>query len=185
MPARDPSKSQRTGKRGTGPNKRAGEKGPHCNGNEGTVFTAERKAAFCKLIEHDACIALAAREIGVSQATVANHRRDDPVFEAQVCASLKIFRDTLYTHARKRAIEGTIKPIYQRGVRVDKDDNREFSDQVLIRLLERHDPEFKSRSDSTSTNVNVDFAPANLAELTPEQRAKLRALLTPIDDRPQ
>lgn len=166
---------------GKGPNKRAGEKGHNVNGFRNQDFTPELKRQYCEALAKTASLVQAAVDLGVHPNTVRKHRKEDPAFDDAVLTALAQFRDMLQATARGRAVDGVVKPIYQRGVRVDKKDNIEYSDGLLIRMLEKHDPEFKSRTstEATTTNVNINLPAADIESLTTEQRRLLRELITP------
>lgn len=170
-----------------GPNKRAGETGPNTGRALGLPFSRERKEEFCKaLLQHRGQRLYAAREIGVSPQTVQNHLRDDPEFRAMFEETMELFRESLQSEAVRRAVEGTLKPVYFQGRRaVDSDEDgnevpaaiREYDTALLVLLLKRHCPEFREKSVVENRNVNVDMGVKDLEEMTPEQRAKLRELL--------
>lgn len=170
-----------------GPNKRAGETGPNTGRTLGTPFTRERKEAYCKaLIQHRGQKLYAAREIGVSGTTVDNHLRDDPEFRAMFEETMAFYRESLQSEAHRRAVEGTLKPVYfqgRRAVDTDEDGNevpaaiREYDTALLVLLLKRHCPEFREKSVVENRNVNVDMGLKDMESMTREQREKLRELL--------
>lgn len=170
-----------------GPNKRAGETGPNTGACMNTPFTRERKEQFCEaLLLNRGQRLYAARSIGVSQPTVARHLRDDPEFRAMYEETMQLYRESLQSEAHRRAVEGTLKPIFFQGKRaVDTDENgnevpaavREYDTTLLVMLLKRHCPEFKDKQVVENHNVNVDMGLADMEKMTPDQRSKLRELL--------
>lgn len=112
---------------------------------------------------------------------VRQRAKDDPVFAEALANAWADFRDgVLIPEAHRRAVEGTRKGVYYRG-ELGRDENgepayeRQFSDALLIRLLEKHDPTF--RPHQVVENTTNGPGPADLATLSPEARAKMEALL--------
>lgn len=85
--------------------------------------------------------------------------------------------DVLETEARRRAVEGTERPVYQGGKQVGK--VREFSDVLLIFLLKGARPE-KYRERQAIEHAGPGGGPIRAeAELSDEQLLKIAALANP------
>lgn len=88
------------------------------------------------------------------------------------------YRDMLVGEMQRRACEGLVQPVYFKGMRVDKlpeDQVRSYSDTMLVKLIQRHIPEFRDKLETTNVNLNTSLA--DIDSLTPMQRQKLRELL--------
>lgn len=169
-----------------GPNKRLGEKGPNTGGCLSLPFNAERKAAYCEELSATGLQTTAAKKLGVHRATVLRHLKEDLQFKQDAEDAMESFREGLQAEARRRAVDGTLKPMYFQGIRItEKDEDgkevpaavREYDTPLLILLLKRHCPEFKDKLVTENRNVNVDMGLADMEKMTPEQRAKLRELI--------
>lgn len=55
----------------------------------------------------------------------------------------KISVERMEDEARRRAVEGTLRPVFQGGDRVGQ--VREYSDTLLIFLLKAHDPKYREK----------------------------------------
>lgn len=86
----------------------------------------------------------------------------DPDFAEQVASARESAADRLEQEARRRAHDGTEKPVYQGGRRVGT--IREYSDTLLIFLLKGCRPE-KYRERSDSLNVTIDYSKLTDAQL--------------------
>lgn len=174
-----------------GPNKAAGETGPNLGGSTNLEFTQKRKQEFCEELAATGRRLDACRKVGVHRSTITKHLEFDPAFKSNVEDAMEEFRELLQKEALRRAVEGNLKPIYFQGVRAkdkDADGNeipaaiREFDTTLLVLLLKRHCPEFKDKSIVENRNVNVDMGLADMAEMTPKQRAMIRELIETEDD---
>lgn len=102
-------------------------------------FTETRKRKFIEKLIETGNISLSARLIGVGRRTLYDARERDPEFREAWDTALEEAADLLEAEARRRAVEGVDRPIYQRGELVGYE--RQYSDTLLIRLLEAHKPE--------------------------------------------
>lgn len=67
-----------------------------------------------------------------------NYRGSDPEFEAKVRAALDHAIERLEEEARRRAYQGTLKPVFYRGEQCGE--IQEYSDTLMIFLLKAHRP---------------------------------------------
>lgn len=75
---------------------------------------------------------------GVGMSTAYRHRRTDPKFARSWRRSLRMAADALEAEARRRAVDGVKRPVYQGGKKVGE--VREYSDTLLIFLLKAARP---------------------------------------------
>lgn len=186
-PKRDPStrrtQKARTGTRRSqgGPNKQAGEKGPNMGGTSCKPFTLERKQAYCAEIAQHGQRQKAADAVLINYQTAAKHLRDDKVFLQMFEEALRKYREALVSEMKRRGVDGVERKVFYRDVHIDT--VKEYSDNLLTKLVNRYCPEFRDQTKVENTNLNVDFGAADIQQLTTEQRAKLRDFVnTPTDN---
>lgn len=84
-------------------------------------------------------VSAAAREAGISRRAAYDRRDDDPAFAAAWSDALEEATDALEEEARRRAVEGTEKPLLYKGEVVGY--IQEYSDTLMTLLLKAHRPE--------------------------------------------
>ena len=124
----------------------------------------------------------AARAAGLGRSTAYLWRQSDPDFAAKWDEAVAEGIDLLELEARRRAVDGFNKrPIYHRGVQVGE--ITQYSDKLLIFLLERRRPEVWSRS--RNANCPAGFARSHDAEVETKEevlaRYKLLGLPAPFE----
>lgn len=170
-----------------GPNKKKGETGQNGGGNTGQDFTFARKKLFCEalIVNHGNRLA-ACRSIGVHRMTITKHLQEDPEFREMFEEAMETYREQLVAEVHRRAVDGTIKPVFFQGRRAfDRDDKgqeidasiREYDTALLIMLVKRHCPEFREKQVIENHNLNTDMGLKDITEMSTEERAKLRELL--------
>lgn len=103
-------------------------------------FRSQRwKQVFIDELARSGNVLLSSRKAGVGRTSVYQTRRDDPAFADQWDDAIDEAVDLLEAVARGRAVNGTDKPVYHRGVAVGT--VREYSDILLMFLLKAHRPE--------------------------------------------
>lgn len=170
-----------------GPNKRKGEGGPNSGMNTGEEFTFARKRQFCEaLISNHGNRLAACRSIGVHRMTVSKHLHSDPEFKEMFDEAMETYREQLISEVHRRAVDGTLKPVFFQGRRAfDRDEKgqeidasiREYDTALLIMLVKRHCPEFRDKQIVETHNTNMDLGLKDIREMSEEQRKKLRELL--------
>jgi len=111
---------------------------------------------------------------------VRQRTETDPEFAEALREAWNDFRDgVLVPEAHRRAVMGTRKGVYYKGERAQERDGSEativeYSDSLLIRLLERHDPKFRPHH---VVEANAGPKASDLDDLTPEERQTLEQLL--------
>lgn len=87
----------------------------------------------------------AARGADLALTTLYRDRDNDAAFKAAWDSAIETGTDALEDEVLRRAKDGTLKPVYQGGVKVGE--IREFSDTLAIFLLKARRPEkFKDRA---------------------------------------
>lgn len=81
----------------------------------------------------------AARAAGITRQAAYAKRETDPQFAAEWDDAIRSAIDNAEGEMYRRAVDGTLKPIYQGGARVGS--VREYSDTLLIFMLKAHKPE--------------------------------------------
>ena len=97
------------------------------------------KPLFLEKLRGHANVSRAAKAAGVSRKTVYKERSNSTTFAAEWDDAVEEGLDYLEEEARRRAYEGTLKPVYQKGELVGH--VREFSDTLTIFLLKGRRPE--------------------------------------------
>ena len=111
--------------------------------------TAHAKTRF--LAEFSRCgnILRAAKSVKVGRRTVYNWLAADEQFGQRYEEALEDALDELEEEARRRAVDGVDRPVYQGGKKVGS--IREYSDTLLIMLLKAKRPEtFRERHEHTA-----------------------------------
>ncbi|HEX6827090.1 MAG TPA: hypothetical protein VF077_12305 [Nitrospiraceae bacterium] len=112
-------------------------------------LTPKKRQAFLERLAECGNVLEAAKGVGSSRHTLYWHRREDPVFRAAWDQALAEAMDTvLEPEAVRRAVDGTLKPVYHLGKRVGT--VREYSDTLLIFLLKGGKPaKYRERFEHT------------------------------------
>jgi len=139
---------------------------------------------FTMLAEYgnpDTALALTAAE-GVSRDDLKRRRASDAEFEQRYDEAMHRFYARLEKEALRRAVEGVPQPQFYRGVLVDADTVRKFSDKMLILLLQRHIPEYRQKVtvEQTGEGFHPDLT-EQMQDLDPEDRKALRAILAKLE----
>ena len=133
-------------------------------------ISKEMLDAFLDELARGASTTAAIEAVGISYGSVQNRRHDDPEFARRWEEAVQMGVDRLEDEARRRAVDGVVKPVYQGGTRVGE--IREYSDSLLSLILKGKRPEVYARPE---TSVNVTEV-----RLTREQALeKLRQLGLP------
>ena len=99
-------------------------------------------------------IARSCRAAKIGRQTHYNWIAEDPEYAAAFQDAKDDFADSLEAEIHRRAVTGTLKPVYQNGKEVGK--IREYSDTLLIFLTKGERPEkYKDRSE---VNARLDLS---------------------------
>lgn len=109
----------------------------------------EWSPVFLEALAHVPNVSRAAREAGIQRQLAYYHRDNNEAFRNAWDNAIEVGVDRLEEEMWRRAVEGTEKPVYYEGKRVDA--LREYSDTLAIFLAKAHRPErFRDRYDVTS-----------------------------------
>lgn len=97
------------------------------------------KPLFLEHLRETANVSRSANFAGVNRRTVYTERGNSETFREAWDDAVEEGMDFLEEEARRRAYEGTLKPVYQRGDKVGE--IREFSDTLMIFLLKGRRPD--------------------------------------------
>lgn len=100
----------------------------------------------------------ACRALKISRSAAYQWRSEDEQFRAAWDRAMKVGLTALEDEAHRRAFDGTLKPIYQGGVKCGT--VREYSDTLAIFLLKSHDPEKYRDRKEVRMDARVDVAEA-------------------------
>jgi hypothetical protein len=95
--------------------------------------------AFLNALAGGATVEDAARAAKTTRTTVYQWRAAEPAFAKEWAIAYRIGGDTLEAEAQRRAVEGTLKPVFHQGKVVGH--VREYSDTLLIFLLKARNPQ--------------------------------------------
>ena len=126
-------------------------------------WTPRARARFLRALERTGCVAIACRAGGFGRTTAYKRRNEDEGFREEWDEALALAADRLEAEARRRAVEGTLRPVYQGGRRVGS--VRQYSDRLLELLLRAHRPGFTGKSwDRGQGATGVLRVPGGLGE---------------------
>lgn len=94
---------------------------------------------FLETLQATGNVSGSARAAGIDRTTAYEHRGRHPDFASRWEAAVEEATDGLETEARRRAVEGVEKPVYQGGELVGT--VQEYSDTLLLALLKAHRPD--------------------------------------------
>lgn len=115
---------------------------------------------FIKALAETGNVKAACHVSGVGRATAYRRRNDNPDFAAAWESAIEESVDILEIEARRRALKGIDKPVYQSGKKVG--DIKEYSDTLMIFLLKGNRPD-KYRDYPRKDNPSLADAAAVLA----------------------
>jgi hypothetical protein len=98
-----------------------------------------QKGLFLEALAQTGNVTLAAEHAGVNRTTPYGWRDNSDSFAAKWYEAIHEAGDRLEAEARRRAVEGTQKPVYQGGKLVGH--VQEYSDTLLIFLMKGANPE--------------------------------------------
>lgn len=124
-------------------------------------------------------VTAAAKKAGLDRREAYRHREEDRAFAAEWEKALLLGVAGLEDEARRRAFEGTERPVFNRGEECGT--VREFSDTLLIVLLKAHAPE-KYIDRVRSEHTGADGGPIEMAAVNlylPDNSRDVSALTAP------
>jgi hypothetical protein len=102
------------------------------------AWTARAKARFLKHFRESGVVTYSAKRAQVGYRTVYQWLEEDEQFRKLYRDATEEAIDALEAEARRRAVEGTERPVYQGGEKVGS--VREYSDTLLVLLLKGKRP---------------------------------------------
>jgi hypothetical protein len=121
-----------------------------------------KRDAFLAAFAQTGVVLTAAELAGIGRRTHYNWLDEDPEYEARFRDAEEAAADLLEKEARRRAIDGTLKPVYQGGILVGH--IQEYSDTLLTFLLSgRRKTVFSKRSEITGAD-GEPLIPQDLSE---------------------
>jgi hypothetical protein len=105
----------------------------------GRLTTARRKALALDLLSQGHTLAHVREVLGINRVTVYRWRQDDRSFAQAYSEAMEAGTDLIEQEARRRAVEGYDRPVFQRGALVGLE--RVYSDVLLMLLLRGRRPE--------------------------------------------
>lgn len=138
---------------------------------------------FFQALETTGRYSTAARAVGWSQIELSRYRHQNPEFQVLCDLALEGYTDVFIAEAKRRAVDGTKKPIVG-GRERDKIVAYEemFSDRLMELFLKRGDPTFNEKSKLEIEGGVSVREEMNLRDLSPRARAKLRELLEIVQE---
>ena len=104
-----------------------------------TKRTHKKEKEFLEELAKTGVVGIAAEACNLGRRTVYEWREEDEDFASQWDDAIDLATDKLEVEARRRAYEGTLKPVFYRGDECGH--IREYSDTLLIVLLKANRPE--------------------------------------------
>jgi hypothetical protein len=101
------------------------------------------RVAFLAALADTGSVVRAVKLAKVARSVAYEHRESDAGFAAAWKEAERIAVEQMESEARRRAVDGTLKPVFQGGKRVGE--VREYSDVLLIFLLKAHDPKYRDK----------------------------------------
>lgn len=130
---------------------------------QGKTLTVQDKEIFLKkLRSFKGNISKAARSLKLSRQVFYEHKKSDEAFSDAWDEIIESLIDDAEGELYRRAVKGTLKPVYYKGQKVGK--IREFSDTLLMFWLKGKKPEvYRERFDIDTTlkgslDVNIQSA---------------------------
>lgn len=146
-------------------------------------FDAERQEQFLRLMEDSGEVTACAAAVGVHRQTVYGAMQRDPAFKERVeIARMKLGQKAL-ARAKHLAIDGVLETTYDKDGNVIKE-RRVYSTRLLLRLMERHFPEWgdKVQIDQTVSGEVEHVHSVKPRDLSRAARMKVRELLAELPD---
>lgn len=100
---------------------------------------------FCAVLAQTGIVMRAIEAVGINRTIAYQWRKDDPGFCALWDAALEVGVTALEDEVKRRAFEGTEKPVYQGGVEVGR--IREYSDSLAMFILKGRIPAYRDKQD--------------------------------------
>ena len=101
-------------------------------------ITPELKEAFINMLAELPNITVVSKLFGVDPSNIHRARKSDVAFDEKVASAIEQGYDLYEEEARRRAIDGVLKPVFYKGEKCG--DIREYSDNLLQTILKAYRP---------------------------------------------
>lgn len=111
--------------------------------------------------------------LGITRETIRRGRKKNPAFNDRMNEAYDKYKETMIDESYRRAVTGTLKPVFYKGVKVAS--VREYSDRLLELNLKRHDTAYRDHISVEQTGTvkhtgsggleNFDLTKLSLDEL--------------------
>jgi len=145
------------------------------------TFTTKKQRKFLRVLEQTGNVSEACRQAKVSRPTVMWHyeggcKCGDPDFKQKWDTAIANFINRLEAEADRRAVEGTLEPVFYRGVQVGN--IRRYSDHLLMFRLRGMDAKY--RGDKSPTEAPA--APSNYIDALAAAGERVWEEEPPVED---
>lgn len=125
-----------------------------------TIRTPTKKRVFLEVLAQGKSVTMACEKARVARSAMFTWRSEDPQFKKEWEEAIERGDEYFEDEARRRAVEGTLKPVYQGGIRVGT--IREYSDSLLMFQMKGRMPKYRdsAQPDAASNTVRVINVPA-------------------------
>jgi Homeodomain-like domain len=121
----------------------------------GRLTTARRKTLALDLLSQGHTLAQVKDALGINRVTLYRWRQHDPAFAQAYSDAMEAGTDLIEQEARRRAVEGYDRPVFQRGELAGLE--RVYSDMLLALLLRGRRPEVfrENTNKAASTSISI------------------------------
>jgi hypothetical protein len=140
-----------------------------------TKFTLKAREDFIARLREGDTVTAAARQVNLSRRALYDHKAADPEFSVEWDEALDEGVEVLEQEAKRRAVDGTLKPVFHQGQECGY--IREYSDSLLSLLLKAKKPKVY-RENASIEHTGKDGGPIETHNVLPvsEQATRLAAL---------
>jgi len=117
-------------------------------------WSKKLRTAFLRVLRETGNISAAARKTGVSLSTIYRKKATEPRFAREWQAALEEALDDLEAEVRRRALEGTEKPVYYGGKEVGT--VRSYNDNLAMFLLKSRRGHIFGGNDDPQSGLNQE-----------------------------
>lgn len=137
-------------------------------------FDENRRQAYIDALRTDGEANFARIEVGVSDETVAAHRKKDAEFDAACEDALHTYRKRFIDELVRRGVDGVEKPVFHNGEVVGH--VTEYSDRLLLEHLKVVDRRYREKL-QLEVQTHIQTSNLQLDKLQPESRLLVQQIL--------
>lgn len=137
---------------------------------DGVMVDEGMKKRFIQEYGATLSIPRACKNLGLHPEQVYRERRADSDFDKAIKKQKSYNIDTLKSEAVRRGYEGVDRAVYHKGVVVGYE--KEYSDRMLVRLIEANDPNWRMRGNQP-LNVSGDKVQVNIINYSGSENEQL------------